>query len=279
MTRRSFAKMHGLGNDFVVFDATRSPLDLTPEQARFIADRRLGVGCDQILVAEPADDADFFFRIYNADGGESGQCGNGARCFARFLRERGLTDQDRITVATISRRMTLELLGDGRVRVEMGVPAFEPKAIPIRADARADTYEVALDDGRCVRGQALSIGNPHFVVSVDDVDDAPVALLGPALESHPDFPERVNVGFMEVRDSGHVRLRVFERGVGETRACGSGAVAAAVAGRLAHGLRDSVQVSLPGGILTVDWSGEGEPAYLTGPAAHVFDGELDFDPN
>lgn len=279
MTRRSFAKMHGLGNDFVVFDATRSPLELSPEQARFIADRRLGVGCDQILVAEPSGDADFFFRIYNADGGESGQCGNGARCFARFLRTRGLTDKDRITVATTAGHMVLELLDDGRVRVEMGVPAFEPQAIPIRAGARADTYELTLDDGRRVCGQALSIGNPHFVVPVDDVDDAPVALLGPALESHPDFPERVNVGFLEVRDSGHIRLRVFERGVGETRACGSGAAAAAVAGRLAHGLRDSIQVSLPGGILAVDWNGEGEPVYLTGPAAHVFDGEMDLDSN
>jgi diaminopimelate epimerase len=271
--------MHGLGNDFVVFDATSRPLALTPEQIRFIADRRLGVGCDQVLVAEPAEDgADFFFRIYNADGSESGQCGNGARCFARFLRERGLTDKERITVAAGAGRMVLEALADGRFRVEMGVPALEPAAVSVRAPARAETYQVALDDGRRVRGQALSIGNPHFVMRVDDVDAAPVASLGSALEAHPDFPERVNVGFMAVLDPGHIRLRVYERGVGETRACGSGAVAAAIAGRLAHGLRESVQVELPGGILTVDWDGEGEPAYLTGPTVRVFDGELDLDP-
>lgn len=279
MSRRPFTKMHGLGNDFVVFDATASPLPLTPEQARFIADRRLGVGCDQILLAEPAADADFFLRIYNADGSESGQCGNGARCFARFVRERGLIDKDRITVATAAGCMVLEALPDGCFRVEMGVPAFEPEAIPLRAAARADNYEVVLRDGQRVSGQALAIGNPHLVLRVDDVETAPVASLGPALESHPDFPERVNVGFMEVRDPGHIRLRVYERGVGETRACGSGAAAAAIAGRLTHGLRSPVQVALPGGILAVDWDGEGEPAYLTGPAARVFDGELDLDPN
>ncbi|MES1945217.1 diaminopimelate epimerase [Salinisphaera sp. PC39] len=280
MSRRRFTKMHGLGNDFVVFDATRRPLDLTPERARFVADRRLGVGCDQILVVEPAADydADFFYRIYNADGSESGQCGNGARCFARFVREQGLTDRDRITVATASGRMVLEALADGRYRVAMGVPAFAPDAIPVRAPARADTYDMTLADGRRVTGQALAIGNPHFVLRVDSVDSADVAGLGPALESHPDFPERVNVGFMEVVDAGRIRLRVYERGAGETRACGSGAVAAAVAGRLAHGLHDTVQVEVPGGMLTVEWAGEGETAHLTGPAARVFDGELDLDP-
>lgn len=280
MNRRSFTKMHGLGNDFVVFDATRRPLALTPAQARLIADRRLGVGCDQILVVEPAADydADFFYRIYNADGSESAQCGNGARCFARFVREQGLTDKDRIVVATVAGRMVLEALADGRFRVEMGVPAFDPADIPLHAPARADNYQVKLADGQHVTGQALAIGNPHFVVPVDDVASAPVATLGPALESHRDFPERVNVGFMRVQDPGHIRLRVYERGTGETRACGSGAVAAAVAGRLAHGLQESVQVAVPGGILTVDWAGEGAPAYLTGPAARVFDGELDLDP-
>lgn len=279
MDHRPFTKMHGLGNDFVVFDATETPLSLTPELVRFVADRRLGVGCDQILVVEPAADADFFFRIYNADGSESAQCGNGARCFARFVRERGLTDKDRIAVVTTAGRMVLEALPDGDYRVEMGVPAFEPEAIPLRAAARADTYEIVLDDGQRVSGQVLAVGNPHLVLRVDDVETAPVAFLGPALESHPDFPERVNVGFMEVRDSGHIRLRVHERGAGETRACGSGAVAAAVAGRLAHGLDETVQVALPGGILVVDWSGEGEPACLTGPATRVFDGELDLEPN
>lgn len=276
---RAFAKMHGLGNDFVLFDATRAPLNLTREMARAIADRRTGIGCDQILVAEPAPayGVDFGYRIFNADGSEAAQCGNGARCFARFLRMRGLTDKDSIVVATTAGRLRLEMLADGRVRVEMGVPCFEPAAIPLQAPERAPAYELALAHGRTVRVQALSIGNPHALLAVADIEAAPVATLGPELERHPRFPERANVGFMAVRDTRHIDLRVFERGVGETQACGSGACAAVVAGRLAHGLKDCVEVALPGGILTVTWAGEGQPVYLIGPAAHIFDGAIELD--
>lgn len=277
MARRAFAKMHGLGNDFVVFDATRQSLEPTSEQARWLADRREGVGCDQILLVEPAtaDDVDFRYRILNADGSESGQCGNGARCFARFVRQQGLTDKDRIVLETLGGRMTVDALADGRYAATMGVPVFEPSAIPFQAGARAPAYDLALDDGASVRIQALAIGNPHAVLTVDAVADAPVADLGPVLERHPRFPERVNVGFMAVHDERHVDLRVFERGAGETRACGSGACAAVVAGRMANCLAESVQVALPGGILTVDWSGEGESVILTGSATHVYDGVLE----
>lgn len=277
MVRRAFAKMHGLGNDFVVFDGTRHALAATPEWLRWIADRHEGVGCDQILVVEPATDdgVDFGYRIFNSDGSESAQCGNGARCFARFVRDQGLTDKDRIVLATGGGRMTVEALADGRFAAGMGVPAFEPADIPLRAEARAPCYELALESGERARVQALAIGNPHAVLTVDAVADAPVAELGPALERHPRFPERANISFMAVRDSQHVALRVYERGAGETRACGSGACAAVVAGRQAGALAESVQVALAGGILTVDWPGEGDPVVLTGPATHVFDGMLD----
>lgn len=273
---REFAKMHGLGNDFVVFDATREPLTMTPELARAVADRRLGVGCDQILVVEPppAPDVDFGYRIYNADGSESGQCGNGARCFARFVRDRGLSDRNPLVVATIAGRMTLAIADDGQVRVDLGVPVFEPADIPFDAPRREPGYELAMDGGRELMVHALAIGNPHAVMVVDDVDSAPVSVQGPAVERHPRFPARVNVGFMAIHGPDHVALRVFERGVGETRACGSGACAAMIAGRLFHGLDETVRVDLPGGQLAVSWAGEGEPVYLTGPATHVFDGRL-----
>lgn len=272
---RPFTKMHGLGNDFVVFDATREPLSLSVEQMRWIADRRLGVGCDQILVVEPASDydTDFRYRIYNADGSESAQCGNGARCFARYVREQGLTDKDRIVVETLTGRMVLEWLVDSRVRVEMGVPAFEPADIPLQASGRAPEYAVETDQG-AARLQALAIGNPHAVLTVADVDRAPVATLGAALESHPRFPERVNVGFMQVVDPARIRLRVFERGVGETRACGSGACAAMVAGRRRGLFGDEVRVGLPGGDLVVSWRGPGEVVWLTGPAQYSFEGTV-----
>lgn len=278
MRRWPFAKMQALGNDFVVFDATRHGLEPTPEQARWIADRREGVGCDQILLVEPAtaEDADFGYRIFNADGSESGQCGNGARCFARFVREQGLTDKDCIVLESRGGHMTVAARADGRFAANLGVPVFEPSAIPFRAPARSPAYDLELDGGQHVSIQALAIGNPHAVLTVDAVADAPVAGLGPLVEQHPDFPERVNVGFMALRDRGHVDLRVHERGAGQTRACGSAACAAAVAGRLAHGLADTVQVSLPGGTLTVDWAGEGEPVVLTGPATQVYRGELEF---
>ena len=277
--RLAFAKMQGLGNDFVVFDATERPLALDAAQLRQIADRRLGIGCDQILIAEPATrpDADFFYRMYNSDGSEAGQCGNGARCMALFLQQRGLTDKPRIRVQTIGGLMTLERAGDG-FRVDMGVPEFEPANIPLAARQQAPSYELplTLPDGRDAVAdvQALSLGNPHAVLTVDDVGTAPVAEWGPLIESHAAFPERVNAGFMQVIDASTIALRVYERGAGETRACGSGACAAAVAARLRHGLEARIEVRLAGGALQVEWAGEGQPVMQSGPATHVFSGEI-----
>ncbi|ROO24436.1 diaminopimelate epimerase [Salinisphaera orenii MK-B5] len=272
----AFTKMHGLGNDFVVIDATATPIDLDTARARRIADRRFGIGCDQILLVEPARsaDADFGYRILNADGSESGQCGNGARCFARFVRENGLTDRDTITVDIRDGRMVIETLGDHHYRVALGVPEFDPARIPLAGFDAAPDY--SLDDvaGSRVTFAALAIGNPHAVLRVADVDTAAVDTIGPALESHPAFPERVNVGFLEPLARDHVRLRVFERGAGETLACGSGAAAAVVAGIAAGDLDPTVAVDLPGGRARVDWAGPGEPVFLSGPAERVFDGKL-----
>lgn len=271
-----FSKMHGLGNDFVVIDATTAPVELTLAQARFIADRHYGIGCDQILLVEPARSASaqFSYRILNADGSESGQCGNGARCFMRFVRERGLTHAERVVVDVRDGQMTLQALGDHQYRVALAVPQFEPACIPLARDMQAQSYRVADVAGQAVEFQALSVGNPHAVLRVDDVQQAPVATLGPALEQHAVFPQRVNVGFMQVVGRGHVRLRVFERGAGETLACGSGAAAAVIAGITSADLDHHVDVDLPGGRAVVDWQGEGEPVYLSGPAEHVFDGKL-----
>lgn len=275
--RTPFAKMHGNGNDFVVLNATSSPLDLSKAQLCLLGDRRRGVGCDQILVAEPAQrkDADFFYRIYNADGSESAQCGNGARSLARFLRERGLCDKEHIVVETNNGLMTLQWLNDALIRVEMGIPVFEPRDIPLNLPRRQDSYMLPLAGGEQISVQAMAVGNPHAVLVVQDVQSAPVATLGPELESHPLFPERVNVGFMQLQDAENIALRVYERGAGETLACGSGACAAVIAGRLQHGLAGCVQVHLPGGILQVEWQGEGQPVYLTGDATQVYDGEID----
>lgn len=268
--------MHGIGNDFVVFDATTVPLSLSVEQARHIADRHFGIGCDQILVVEPAPDAsaDFRYRIFNADGGEVAQCGNGARCFARFVRDQGLIDQDEIRVITDSGPLVLQLMADGQVRVNMGVPRFEPADIPFDAPASAACY--ALDvGGEEFNVAALSMGNPHAVLRVDDVDTAPVHTLGPQIERHARFPEHVNAGFMQVVDAEHARLRVFERGSGETLACGSGACAAMVAGVQQGWLANDVEFALRGGILNLSWAGEGEPVYMTGPAATVYEGTIE----
>ena len=272
----SFTKMHGLGNDFVVLDATRTPVELDAVAARAIADRRFGIGCDQILIVDPPRraNADFGYRILNADGSESGQCGNGARCFARFVREQGLTDKDEITVDVSGGQMVIEALGDHRYRVALGVPAFAPAEIPLAGFEQADSY--TLDDvaGQSVHFAALAIGNPHAVLRVEDVDSADVETLGPALESHPAFVERVNVGFMQVVARDRVRLRVYERGAGETLACGSGAAAAVVAGIAAGALDAHVSVELPGGVAQVDWAGPSKAVYLSGPAERVFDGKL-----
>jgi len=273
-----FTKMQGLGNDFVVIDGVRQSIDLSRDQVRRLTDRHLGIGCDQLLVAEPADDPDydFRFRIYNADGGEVGQCGNGARAFARFLRDKGLTGKTEIRVLAGGGPMTLQVAPDGTVGVNMGVPVFEPAEIPFEAPARQPTYTLDLD-GEAIEISALAIGNPHAVQEVEDVDRAPVARQGPLIEAHPRFPRRVNAGFMQIVDAGCIRLRVFERGVGETLACGSGACAAAVAGMQRGKLDNRVQVQVQGGLLSVTWQGEGHPVWMSGPATTVFEGRINLE--
>ncbi|MFZ5537041.1 MAG: diaminopimelate epimerase [Pseudomonadota bacterium] len=271
----SFVKMHGLGNDFVVLDGVRQPISLTTEQVRFLADRHFGIGCDQLLLVEPAPTPDtlFRYRIFNADGGEVEQCGNGARCFARFVRDEGLTDATTIPVMTAAGRIVLHVEDNGEVTVDMGVPRLEPAEIPFEAPARAMSYPLAVH-GAFHTISAVSMGNPHAVLRVEDVDSAPVETLGPAIESHPRFPKRVNVGFMQVLAPDHIRLRVYERGAGETLACGTGACAAVVAGRLHGWLVDTVKVDLPGGRLTIHWQGEGRHVMMTGPATRVFEGRI-----
>ncbi|HSH41495.1 MAG TPA: diaminopimelate epimerase [Arenicellales bacterium] len=273
-----FTKMQGLGNDFVVIDGVRQTVELTPERARSLADRHLGVGCDQILVAEAIDDPafDFRFRIYNADGGEVEQCGNGARAFARFVRDKGLTAKAEIRVLTRGGPMSMHVATDGTVSVDMGVPTFEPAEIPFDAPARQPTYTLDLQ-GESVEVSVLAIGNPHAVQEVENVDDAPVARQGPLIESHPRFPRRVNAGFMQIVDTGHIRLRVYERGVGETLACGSGACAAAVAGIQRGKLDNRVQVKVQGGLLLITWQGEGHPVWMSGPATTVFEGRINLE--
>ncbi len=268
-----FAKMHGLGNDFVVIDATRKAVALQPDEIRAMADRHFGVGFDQLLLVEPAPHAgvDFGYRIFNADGGEVEQCGNGARCFARFVRDRGLTDKDRIRVQTRAGAIELQVLAGGEVRVDMGAPRWLPAEIPFAADAPALRYRVDVQ-GQPVQLAVVSMGNPHAVLCVADVDRAPVAQLGPLLERHARFPQRVNVGFMQVVAPGRIRLRVYERGTGETLACGTGACAAVVAGRRLGLLDACVRVSLPGGDLSITWQGEGHTVLMDGPAACVYDG-------
>jgi diaminopimelate epimerase len=274
--RLRFTKMQGLGNDFVVIDATRTACVLNPAQVRALADRRFGVGCDQILLVEPAREAgtDFYYRVLNADGGEVQNCGNGARCFMRFVRDQGLTTKDEIRVGTAGGVIVPRLRADGLVDVDMGAPEFEPSRIPFVAPARALTYR--LEVGEVVREiSALSMGNPHAVQVVPAVAQAPVATEGPLIESHPRFPQRVNAGFMEVIDSHAIGLRVFERGAGETLACGTGACAAVVAGILRGLLESPVRVSTHGGELEIAWPGEGRPVWMTGPACTVFEGEVE----
>lgn len=270
-----FTKMHGLGNDFVVFDAINQDVELSTEQVRRIADRRFGVGCDQLLLVEAAQQpgVDFRYRIFNADGSEVQQCGNGARCFARFVCDKGLTDKDAIVVETASGIITLYIEADGQVRVNMGRPDFRPASLPFSVDGERLRYELAVGDESVTVG-AVSMGNPHAVLQVEDVLRAPVERLGPQLESHPLFPERVNVGFMQMVDKTHLRLRVYERGAAETLACGTGACAAMAVGRRWGLLDDEVRVSLPGGDLLIRWAGEGEELWMTGPATTVFEGTI-----
>lgn len=270
-----FTKMHGLGNDFVVIDAISQEIELSEEQVQFIADRHFGVGCDQLLLVEASerDEVDFIYRIFNADGGEVEQCGNGARCFAIFVREKGLTELDRIRVETASGIIELQLRADGQVTVDMGVPELSPWKIPFSADTRLDEY--ALDvNGQMLKIGVVSMGNPHAVTVVEDVNTAVVDELGAGIEGHPLFPNRVNAGFMQVVDDTHIRLRVFERGAGETLACGTGACAAVVVGHLQGYLSNNVEVELPGGILQIGWQGEASPVMMTGPATTVYEGKI-----
>jgi diaminopimelate epimerase len=275
MMEISFTKMHGLGNDFVVIDATSQPIELSMEQIRFLADRRFGVGCDQVLLVEPPrqSNVDFTYRIFNADGSEVEQCGNGARCFARYVLDHGLTRKTDIAVATRAGLITLHVEADGQITVDMGMPRFEPDEIPFQAPQRAEVYPLKLETTE-VEVSVVSMGNPHAVLRVEQVDTAPVTSLGPQIEVNQRFPRRVNVGFMQVVDRQHIHLRVYERGAGETLACGTGACAAVVIGRQRGWLDDKVTVSLPGGNLKIQWSGEGHSVMMTGPAVSVFEGRV-----
>ncbi|HEY7787246.1 MAG TPA: diaminopimelate epimerase [Casimicrobiaceae bacterium] len=265
--------MEGLGNDFVVVDATREPFVLTATQIRLLADRRFGVGCDQVLVVEPAKEgADFRYRIFNADGGEVEQCGNGARCFVVYVRGHRLTNRREIRVETTGGVIVPRLEDDGEVSVDMGVPRFGSRDIPF-IGGTGEVVEPLDVGGRVVAITAVSMGNPHVVQVVDNVDDAPVAALGPLIERHPRFPNRVNAGFMQVVDRDTIRLRVYERGAGETLACGTGACAAVAAGRRRGLLDERVRVKTRGGALTIRWRGDGSPVTMKGPARTVFEGE------
>ncbi len=270
-----FTKMHGAGNDFVVIDLVTQRCKLRPQDVRKLADRHLGIGCDQVLVVEPpgSPEVDFRYRIFNADGKEVEQCGNGARCFARFVRDKKLTRKRVITVETSAGIIELRVRENHQVEVDMGVPIFEPGRVPFKADARAASYPLKIN-GDTLEFGVLSMGNPHAVLKVESVADVDIARLGPLIENHPRFPRRVNAGFMEVVAANEVRLRVFERGTGETLACGTGACAAVVYGLQQGWLTGTVTVHLPGGKLSISWEGEGHPVKMTGPTAQVFEGTI-----
>lgn len=275
MTVLPFTKMHGLGNDFVMLDGVRSSLNLTREQLRWLADRHFGIGCDQILWVEPAHspDNDFRYRIFNQDGGEVGNCGNGVRCFARFVHDCGLTHKSRLRVETQAGILEPELHDNGAVRVNMGEPVFDHGRIPFLSRRPGPIQELTIGNHRRTL-TVLSMGNPHAVQIVADVTQAPVTEEGPLLESHPAFPERVNAGFMQIIDRTHLHLRVFERGSGETLACGTGACAAVVAGQYQQLLDPIVTVQTSGGQLVIEWQGTGQPVWMTGPAVTVFSGTV-----
>ncbi|WP_076415934.1 diaminopimelate epimerase [Shewanella sp. UCD-KL12] len=275
-----FTKMHGLGNDFMVVDGVTQNVFFSPDQIKRLADRNFGIGFDQLLLVEPPYDPelDFHYRIFNADGSEVEQCGNGARCFARFVRNKGLTNKQKVRVSTSSGKITLRLERDGNVTVNMGIPVLEPSKIPFTAKRVEKTYLLQANAADSTMQTflcgAVSMGNPHCVLDVEDIDTADVEGLGALLTQHERFPKGVNVGFMQVINSGHIKLRVYERGAGETLACGTGACAAAVVGQLQGKLDKSVRVDLPGGTLTINWEGEGKPLWMTGPAEHVYDGQI-----
>jgi len=276
IVKLKFSKMHGLGNDFVVLDGIRQQIKLTPAQLRFLADRNFGIGCDQLLLVEAATqpDVDFRYRIFNADGSEVEQCGNGARCFVRFVHDVGLTDKNEIRVETLKGLITLRLEEDGNVAVDMGVPRFLPAEIPFVHDDEYVIYSLDVAD-ETLEISVVSMGNPHAVQVVECVDSAPVGDHGPLIENHVQFPQRVNAGFMQVLDRHSIKLRVYERGSGETLACGTGACAAVVAG-IRRGLLDSpVRVTTRGGDLNIAWAGQDQPVLMSGPAVNVFSGEIE----
>lgn len=270
-----FSKMQGLGNDFVVIDNVTQNVFFSKEKIRQLSDRNFGIGFDQLLLVEPPydPDQDFHYRIFNADGSEVSQCGNGARCFARFVKMKGLINRNRIIVSTKAGRMVLHLEKDGQVTVNMGVPQFAPNKIPLKANKQEKTYIIRAAEHTFFCG-AVSMGNPHCVVLVDDVTQADVATMGPLLESHERFTEGVNVGFMQIINPGHIKLRVFERGAGETLACGSGACAAVAVGQIQNRLSRDVRVDLPGGSLKIRWQGKENALKMTGAAEHIFDGNI-----
>jgi diaminopimelate epimerase len=274
--RLAFTKMHGLGNDFIVFDAERPEAVPSAQTLRRLADRRTGIGFDQALVLSPPrrPDTDVYYRIFNADGSEVEQCGNGARCIARLVATRAARQERPLTMDSPGGLVQARLRRDGLVSVAMGVPDFEPRSLPFEAERELASYRIELPTGPVEFG-AVSIGNPHAVIRVRSVRDAPVDSIGPAMENHARFPRRVNVGFLEIVAPDHVRLRVFERGVGETQACGTGACAAVAVGRRHGPLAEEVRVDLPGGRLIVQWPGPGEPIWLTGPAETAFEGTVD----
>lgn len=272
-TQLKFSKMQGAGNDFMVIDAIHQTVKLSPQQIQQLANRQFGVGFDQLLLLESSSLADFKYRIFNADGSEVAQCGNGARCFVRFVAEQGLSDKKTITVETASGIISPTLEDNGQVTVNMGAPKFAPSDIPFIADTQANSYSLNVGD-QVVQIAAVSMGNPHAVQIVDDVDSAPVVALGQQIEVHPRFPERVNAGFMQIIHPHHIKLRVFERGTGETLACGTGACAAVVSGIQLGRLTSPVKVTARGGELSIAWQGNGAPVMMTGPAETVFTGSI-----
>ncbi|RUR18126.1 diaminopimelate epimerase [Legionella sp. km535] len=271
-----FTKMHGLGNDFMVIDGVNQKINLPPQQIALLAHRNTGIGFDQCLLIEPAktEEVDFSYRIFNANGQEVGQCGNGARCLALFAQYYGLTSKNKLTVATQSTTMELIINDDNSVSVDMGKPKLAPQDIPFIAEHQSAEYSLDLDQHTRVTLHAISVGNPHAVLLVQDTESAPVTELGRQITTHPRFPEQTNTGFMQIINENHIKLRVFERGCGETKACGSGAVAAAAVGRLFYNLSEQITVSLPGGDLIIEWPHFNDHLTLTGPATFVYEGTL-----
>lgn len=272
----NFSKMHGLGNDFVVIDAINQNINLSTEQIRFIANRNFGIGCDQLLLVERPTQpgVDFGYRIFNSDGSEVEQCGNGVRCFARFVRDRGMSDKTEIAVETNSGIVYPRVEENGEVTVNMGAPNFQPESLPFKAEQHQESYVLDIGEDELTIG-AVSMGNPHAVHQVKEINDGSVEKFGQAISTHTRFPQGVNAGFMQIINSGHIKLRVHERGAGETLACGTGACGAVAVGRHWNKLDETVQVDLPGGTLTIRWPGEGEPVWMTGPATHVFEGKIE----